>query len=193
MCIRDSTQLSCRLTQQQIKAKNYNKDVKKILKNLISSLSKISITSRIYFDSIGSSLILSTDDNRATQSIPNMNSNLNTPTTENGDDDDEEDLSVGNSPKTKTFIGSTNNNSKRNISTSTNETLTAARTRGSIMDIDNSFLFDTNKRFANVTTPRTSVPNETTDPSLNATPTTSTRNPRHTVSYTHLDVYKRQP
>lgn len=45
------TQISCRLIQQEIKLKMCNREVKRLLKSLISSLSKININSTIYFDS----------------------------------------------------------------------------------------------------------------------------------------------
>ncbi|CCD26215.1 Ras-GEF domain-containing protein NDAI_0H00410 [Naumovozyma dairenensis CBS 421] len=119
------TQLSCRLIQQLIKSKQYNKDIKKYLKNLISSLSKIIINSRIYFDtSFMLKYELKTSSNSNTNNDNNNNNNNNNKKTMVEEDIPDEmimpnrtitidtDASIanvnddieGSSPKTKRFV-----------------------------------------------------------------------------------------
>jgi len=119
------TQISCRLIQQEIKLKMCNRDVKRILKSLISSLSKININSMIYFDSSSRLQIHSTpvpsDSNALVASKPSLGKYL--PTGNNNDDSYSIDRSLDDKTKNKSIVTDTPMNSDRNASTSTTETL----------------------------------------------------------------------
>ena len=124
------TQISCRLIQQDIKLKMCNKDVKRLLKSLISSLSKISINSMIYFDSSSHLQIHSTP-------VPSEPNAL-IPTKYISSKHENEfnmDRTLDNSSKSKSISTDTPMGSDRNTSTSTTDTLIPARFTSDARDL----------------------------------------------------------
>lgn len=117
------TQLSCRLIQHQIKLKNCNKPIKKILKNLISALSKISINSTLYFDSMyqWNSAILPPDKRDTAIDRDHKNSNVTETAHIRNNFFSNNDMEGHGSD---IIERNRNNNNGRNVSTSTTDTLT---------------------------------------------------------------------
>ncbi|CCF59914.1 hypothetical protein KAFR_0I01330 [Kazachstania africana CBS 2517] len=108
------TQLSCRLIQNQIKQTSSNREIKKIFKSLITSLSKININSTLYFDSSYQWLVSSkTTPNKFNTTDVSVSSNAH-------------DNSKFNIPYSPEHIdgGHEPLEARRNASTSTTETVT---------------------------------------------------------------------
>ena len=126
------TQISCRLIQQEIKIKMCNRDVKRILKSLISSLSKISINSMIYFDSSSHLQVHSTP----VPSEPNALMPTKYMTNKHSNDNEYNmDRSLDASAKSKSVSTDTPMSSDRNTSTSTTDTLIPSRITSDARDL----------------------------------------------------------
>lgn len=145
------TQLACRLMQHEIKAKNCSKEIKKIFKGLISSLSRISINSHLYFDSAFHKRKMDMINGK-------------------GNDDQENNCSLGevdenrNEGENAHDLISAPLSSKRNVSTSTTDTLTPTRSSFSTVnetDMENFQLLDPRNSINSMVTPRTSIQNST--------------------------------
>ncbi|CAI4657185.1 CDA_G0037760.mRNA.1.CDS.1 [Saccharomyces cerevisiae] len=145
------TQLGCRLMQHEIKAKSCSKEIKKIFKGLISSLSRISINSHLYFDSAFHRKKMDTMNDK-----DNDNQENNCSRTE-GDDGKIEVDSVHD-------LVSVPLSGKRNVSTSTTDTLTPMRSSFSTVnenDMENFSGLGPRNSVNSVVTPRTSIQNST--------------------------------
>lgn len=145
------TQLGCRLMQHEIKAKSCSKEIKKIFKGLISSLSRISINSHLYFDSAFHRKKMDTMNDK-----DNDNQENNCSRTE-GDDGKIEVDSVHD-------LVSVPLSGKRNVSTSTTDTLTPMRSSFSTVnenDMENFSVLGPRNSVNSVVTPRTSIQNST--------------------------------
>ncbi|CAI4046764.1 Ras family guanine nucleotide exchange factor CDC25 SKDI_12G3420 [Saccharomyces kudriavzevii IFO 1802] len=145
------TQLGCRLMQHEIKAKSCSKEIKKIFKGLISSLSRISINSHLYFDSAFHKKKMDT-----------MNDKDN--------DDQENNASREDADENKSEGGNMHDlvsvplSGKRNVSTSTTDTLTPTRSSFSTVnenDVENFSSSGPRNSVNSIVTPRTSLKNST--------------------------------
>ena len=209
------TQLGCRLMQHEIKAKSCSKEIKKIFKGLISSLSRISINSHLYFDSSFHKKKMDLLNDK-----DNGNQENNGPRA-----DGEDNKNEGDNVHDLVLVPLSG---KRNVSTSTTDTLTPTRSSFSTVnenDMENFSPLGPRNSINSVVTPRTSIQTSTLEdfsPSnknyksvksiyemvdlelakflrhvqllyfVLQSSVFSDDNSLPPVSYTHLDVYKRQ-
>lgn len=131
------TQISCRLIQQEIKLKMCNKDVKRILKSLISSLSKININSMIYFDSSSRLQIQSTPIPSESNPLMGTKSTLGkySLSGENNDGSFSVNDTMNDKGKNKSVSTDTPMTSNRNTSTSTTDTLIPSKINSNAKDL----------------------------------------------------------
>ncbi|CCK72354.1 Ras family guanine nucleotide exchange factor CDC25 KNAG_0J02750 [Huiozyma naganishii CBS 8797] len=120
-------QLSCRLIHNQIKLKNSNKSVKKLLKGMISSLAKININAILYFTNGPRWNANDTGDGNAAQRTSSQNESryFQAWLPEFGHDDNyvHNDTMLNLNEESK----APDSGMKRNVSTSTTDTLIPAR------------------------------------------------------------------
>ncbi|SMN20443.1 similar to Saccharomyces cerevisiae YLR310C CDC25 Membrane bound guanine nucleotide exchange factor (GEF or GDP-release factor) [Maudiozyma saulgeensis] len=131
------TQISCRLIQQEIKLKMCNRDVKRILKSLISSLSKININSMIYFDSSSRLQIHSTPVPSDSNALMASKAPLGKYSSAGNVNDESYliDRSLDDKTKQKSVSTDTPITSNRNTSTSTTETLIPSKLNSNAKDL----------------------------------------------------------
>lgn len=167
--------LACRLIQNQEKLKNLPKDIKKVFKHMISSLGKINVNSRLFFDpNLRKKYQAGNMENYGASENSNTLANINDNNNETGDAVGTLDDMPG-SAAISPLAG------KRNVSTSTTDTLipynnSTSNNLISPTDIDaNQFyvhsLSNLQRTSVTTSTPRTSIQSTGLNGSLSTTNT----------------------